>query len=252
MTRAHIRRTPIIFAVLAVLALAAVALAPLFYSVQAQDGSVPAKPTGLSATATHDQATLTWNNPGDDSITGYTILRRNIAEQDPGEFTTVSANTGTTDASHTDVGLAAETRYAYRIVAINDHGNSTRSDYVNVQTGTAPEPEPPAKPTGLSATVSHDSVTLTWNNPGDDSIDGYVILRRNRDTDAEGQFTELVNDTGTADTSYTDGNVAAETPYTYRIKAINAAGTSERSRWLHIDPGAKEGCQGHLAVGALP
>ena len=235
MTRAHIRQTPIIFAVLAVLALAAAALAPLFYSVQAQDGSVPAKPTGLSATATHDQATLTWNNPGDDSITGYTILRRNTAEQDPGEFTTVSANTGTTNASYTDVGLAAETRYAYRIVAINDHGNSTRSDYVNVQTGTAPEPEPPAKPTGLSAAVFHDSVTLTWNNPGDDSIDGYVILRRNRDTDAQGQFTELVNDTGSTDNAYNDDTVAAETLYTYRIKAINEHGTSERSRWLHID-----------------
>ena len=235
MTRAHIRRTPIIFAVLAVLALAAAALAPLFYSVQAQDGSVPAKPTGLSATATHDQATLTWNNPGDDSITGYTILRRNIAEQDPGEFTTVSANTGTTNASYTDVGLAAETRYAYRIVAINDQGNSTRSNYVNVETGVAPEPEPPAKPTGLSATASHDTVTLTWNNPGDDSIDGYVILRRNRDTDAQGQFTNLVNDTGSTDNAYNDDTVAAETPYTYRIKAINEHGTSERSRWLHID-----------------
>ena len=235
MTRAHIRRTPIIFAVLAVLALAAVTLAPLFYSAEAQDGSAPAKPTGLSATATHDQVVLTWDVTGDDTVTGYMILRRNIAEQDPGEFTTVSANTGTTDASYTDVGLAAETRYAYRIVAINDHGNSTRSNYVNVQTGTAPEPEPPAKPTGLSATASHDTVTLTWNNPGDSSITGYTILRRNRDTDAQGQFTELAPDTGSANTTYIDDNVAAETPYTYRIEAINEQGTSERSRWLHID-----------------
>ena len=29
--------------------------------------------------------------------------------------------------------------------------------------------------------------------------------------------------------------MAAETPYTYRIKAINAHGSSWRSRWLHID-----------------
>ena len=57
-----------------------------------------------------------------------------------------------------------------------------------------------------------------------------MILRRNRDTDAEGEFTTLVEDTGRADTSYTDDSVAAETPYTYRIKAINAHGTSERSR----------------------
>ena len=39
----------------------------------------------------------------------------------------------------------------------------------------------PDKPTGLSATVvSHDAVTLAWDNPQDDAITGYVILRRDR------------------------------------------------------------------------
>ena len=78
-------------------------------------------------------------------------------------------------------------------------------------------------------------MTLTWDDPNDDSITGYMILRRNRDTDAEGEFTTLVSDTGTADTTYTNDSVAAETPYTYRIKAINDQGVSERSRWFHID-----------------
>ena len=95
--------------------------------------------------------------------------------------------------------------------------------------------EPPAKPTGLSATPSHDRVVLTWDDPNDDTITGYVILRRNRETDAQGQFTELAPDTGTAATTYTDDTVAAETPYTYRIKAINEHGTSERSRWVHVE-----------------
>ena len=90
----------------------------------------------------------------------------------------------------------------------------------------AQEGAAPAKPTGLSAEVSHDSVTLTWDDPQDDSITGYVILRRNRETDAQGQFTELVADTGSAATTYADDSVAAETPYTYRIKAINAHGSS--------------------------
>ena len=45
----------------------------------------------------------------------------------------------------------------------------------------------------------------------------------------------LAPDTGTAATTYTDGTVAAETPYTYRIKAINEHGTSERSRWVHVE-----------------
>ena len=93
----------------------------------------------------------------------------------------------------------------------------------------------PAKPTGLSATATHDQVVLTWDDPGDDSITGYVVLRRLRYDDPKGHFDELVADTGTAATTYTDDTVKASTSYTYRIKAINGAGTSERSRWFHID-----------------
>ena len=100
----------------------------------------------------------------------------------------------------------------------------------------APEPtEPPDKPKGLEATSTHDSVTLTWDDPQDESITGYVILRRIPGDDPEGHFDVLVADTGTAATTYTDDTVAAETRYTYRIKAINQYGASERSRWVHID-----------------
>ena len=62
-----------------------------------------------------------------------------------------------------------------------------------------------------------------------------MILRRLPGVDPEGQFDELVANTGTAATTYTDDTVSPETRYTYRIKAINGAGTSERSRWYHID-----------------
>ncbi len=101
---------------------------------------------------------------------------------------------------------------------------------VQAQEGSAPD-----KPRGLDATATHDSVTLTWDDPQDDSITGYVILRRNRDTARKGEFRELVSDTGTAALTYTDDTVSAETRYTYRIKAINEHGVSERSRWFHID-----------------
>ena len=47
--------------------------------------------------------------------------------------------------------------------------------------------------------------------------------------DTVGEFSELVADTGTAATTYTDNTVAASTHYTYRIKAINEHGVSERS-----------------------
>ena len=198
----------------------------------AEPSEPPDRPRGLEATATHDSVTLTWDDPGDDSITGYVILRRVRENDQGGEFSVLVPDTGSAAATYTDDTVAASTTYTYRIKAINGAGTSERSRWFHIDIPAAPVPD---KPTGLSATAAHDSVTLTWNDPGDDSITGYVILRRLPGVDPEGQFDELVSNTGTAELTYTDDTVAAETRYTYRIKAINEHGTSERSRWYHID-----------------
>ena len=217
---------------LAALALAAVA--PLLgAAAHAQEGAAPAKPTGLSAEVSHDSVTLSWDDPQDDSITGYVILRRNRDTDAQGQFSELVADTGSAATSYTDESVAAETPYTYRIKAINAHGSSWRSRWLHIDTPAAPVPD---KPTGLTAAASHDS--------GDPDLGRSQRRQHHRLRDpaaqpryrrAEGQFSELVADTGSAATTYTDETVAAETPYTYRIKAINAHGSSERSRWLHID-----------------
>ncbi len=198
----------------------------------AQPTEPPAKPTGLDATASHDSVTLTWDDPGDDSITGYVILRRIPGVDPEGHFDVLVANTGTAATTYTDDTVSAETRYTYRIKAINGAGTSERSRWFHIDVPAAPVPD---KPTGLEATATHSQVTLTWDDPGDDTITGYVILRRVRENNTGGDFSVLVADTGSAATTYTDDTVAAGTTYTYRIKAINEHGTSERSSWFHID-----------------
>ena len=193
---------------------------------------IPDKPTGLSATASHDAITLTWEDPGDDTITGYVILRRLRYDDPSGHFDELVADTGTAATTYTDEGKAITVQVSFT----DDAGNGETLTSAATDAVAAAEPsEPPAKPKGLSATASHGSVTLTWDDPGDDTITGYVILRRVRVNNTGGEFSELVADTGTAATTYTDDTVAASTTYTYRIKAINGAGTSERSRWFHID-----------------
>ena len=198
----------------------------------AQPTEPPAKPRNLSATATHDSVILAWDDPGDDSITGYVILRRIPGVDPEGHFDELVADTGSAATTYTDNTVSAETRYTYRIKAINGAGTSERSRWVHIDTPAAPVPD---KPTGLEATASHGQVVLTWDDPEDDSITGYVILRRVRVNDQGGDFSVLVADTGSAAATYTDDTVAANTTYTYRIKAINEHGTSERSRWFHID-----------------
>ena len=84
---------------------------------------------------------------------------------------------------------------------------------------------PPAKPQGLLAAAMHNSVSLFWTDPGDDTITGYQILRG---PDAA-NLAVLVNDTGNASASYTDDTVTAETAYAYAIKARNANGLSPQS-----------------------
>ena len=69
----------------------------------------------------------------------------------------------------------------------DDAGNEETLTSAATDAVAAAEPaEPPAKPRGLSATATHDSVTLTWDDPQDDSITGYVILRRVRVNDEGG------------------------------------------------------------------
>ena len=193
----------------------------------AQPTEPPAKPRKLDATAT-----VTWDDPGDDSITGYVILRRIPGVDPQGHFDELVADTGSAATTYTDNTVAAGTTYTYRIKAVNGAGTSERSRWYHIDVPAAPVPD---KPTGLEATESDGQVVLTWDDPGDDSITGYVILRRVRENNTGGDFSVLVADTGTAATTYTDATVAAGTTYTYRIKAINEHGTSERSRWFHID-----------------
>ena len=121
MIRTDRRRFPILFAAIAALALA---MTLLFSPVQAQEGSVPDKPTGLSATATHDQVVLTWDDPGDASITGYVILRRVRVNNTGGDFSELVADTGTVAPPPTPTTtVVASTTYTYRIKAINEHGD---------------------------------------------------------------------------------------------------------------------------------
>ena len=151
----------------------------------AQPTEPPATPKNLSATASHDSVTLTWDDPGDDSITGYVILRRIPGVDPEGHFDVLVADTGTAATTYTDDTVSAETRYTYRIKAINGAGTSERSRWSHIDVPAAPVPD---KPTGLEATESHGQVVLTWDDPGDDSITGYVILRRVRENDTGGDF----------------------------------------------------------------
>ena len=61
------------------------------------------------------------------------------------------------------------------IRATNSEGSD---DWTVTYTTAVPPATVPAAPTGFAATVTHNSVSLTWADPGDASITSYQILRR--------------------------------------------------------------------------
>ena len=113
----------------------------------AQDASVPARPTGLSAVPTHHIVTLTWDDPGDASITHYEILRRDRAIHEVGEFVTINADTGSSATTYADATVQPEQSYVYRVKAVNAHGVSESSGFSRADTPAAPAVEPTLEPT---------------------------------------------------------------------------------------------------------
>ena len=108
--------------------------------------------------------------------------------------------------------------------------SSTGSNTVGAQQGTVPD-----KPTGVVVTATHDSVSLTWEDPADSTITHYQIFRRDRAVHDPGEFVEIDSNTGSAATSYTDANVEPEGSYVYRVKAVNAHGASHWSDYRRAD-----------------
>ena len=94
-------------------------------------------------------------------------------------------------------------------------------------------PSPPPK--NLRTVRDKAAVELTWDAPGDALVIGYRIDRRSA---GEGRSEEqtLVEDTGSADTGYTDQSAKSGVEYEYRVSARTADGLGEASEWVSAGP----------------
>ena len=155
------RRLPILL-----VALAALVLTLTGAPVEAQQGSVPAAPTGLAvASVSHNSVELEWDDPNDDSITHYQVLRRDREIHEVGEFVTIDSNTGSDAASYTDDTVEPEKSYVYRVKAVNRHGASGQSRYARADTPGAP---PGAGPlAGFTVVDASDQTVVGTLTDGD-------------------------------------------------------------------------------------
>ena len=160
-----------------------------------------------------------------------TVTYAITAGNDAGAFAIGASSGAITVAAALDY----ETTTSYALTVTASHGQSATTAPVAI-TVTDVVDTLPAKPTNLTATVNDNgSITLSWDDPADDSITGYQILRR-RPSEGEKTLLVYVENTGSSATSYTDTSVTAGVRHVYRIKAINAIGLSETSHFVRIEP----------------
>lgn len=98
-------------------------LAAMSFAAHAQ----PSTPSDFFATPGDASATLTWRDPSNSSITGYSVRHAASASAftgaSPPAWTVISASNATT-TSHTVTGLANGTRYHFQLRATNSDGDS--------------------------------------------------------------------------------------------------------------------------------
>ena len=186
----------------------------------------PAIPTGLTAeTIAHDTVTLTWDDPQDDSVTGYAVVRWKLGYNSG--IVTIAPDTGTADTGYTDEKVEPETEYIYNVKSINAQGESEKSEPLRVKTAPAPDPADLA-PANLTVELVDGQVVLGWDAPVLDAgaVTGYEVLRAR----GEDESTTLVADTGSSATAYTDETAdAAGENYAYRVKAVRDGERSQAS-----------------------
>ena len=170
--------------------------------------TLPAAPTSLWPVPGDGEVTLSWTDPDSDTITSHEV------STDGGNFTDIpNSGHGQTNATgYTVAGLSNGTEYTFKLRARNISGPGRAS------TVTATPRAPPAAPANLLATAGDGRVTLSWTNPGDNTIRKYQVS-----TDGGGTFNHMNGSSYTTTTHIVTG-LSNGTAYPLALRAVNAIG----------------------------
>ena len=131
------------------------------------------------------------------------------------------------DHAGTSIEIAAGNAKTY-VVGVRARNSAGGSGWRNSAPSGPYEPpppsEPPATPAGLTATAGDGSVTLAWDDPGDDGISGYEYIARWTGV-AWGPWTAIAG-SDAATTSVAIEGLENGAEYRFKLRAVNAAGAS--------------------------
>ncbi|TGG90098.1 MAG: hypothetical protein ERJ67_11550, partial [Aphanocapsa feldmannii 277cV] len=186
-----------------------------FSMVSAAPLAVPDAPSNLTPFPRDTQLWLFWDDPDNDTITGYHI----------------SSDGGTTFRLHNDnsvgallTGLSNGITYTFAVRAVNGSGHGP---WVTVS---ATPVAVPAAPSDLSVTTSHREATLSWSDPGNATISRYELS-----TDGGSTFS-AISSSNASTTSHTVTGLTNGTPYTFALRAVNGSGNSDAATLTATTP----------------
>ncbi len=203
-------------------------------------------PTAVTATkATNDSIDVAWTAPTD--LPSGRFLNTYFVLQTTNDgvrwmnatngFTFTADPQNTPPATMVGIGgLDADTCYGFRVYSTSNgdpennilSNTSALSDPAYATTGTITSA--PGVPTGLTATASGPTaINLAWTAPSGSNrcnISGYEI---EWSADGNDPWTDVIANTMSTATTYTDAGLSAATTRHYRVKAINSAGTGSAS-----------------------
>jgi len=200
-------------------------------------GVAPRAPSGLAVSVSGTKASLSWKDNSANE-TGFILQRANDGGFVSG-LTVVELAPNTT--SYVDSTIKSNTTYFYRVLARDRVGDTW--DYSNPALNVIPvgggfpslaldsnfsapvmigqAPAAPAAPSTLVATLQPGPlVRLTWRDNSNNET-GFAIERSVNGS----AFAALVT-VGSNITSYVDSSVTAGNTYNYRVRSVNAGGSS--------------------------
>ena len=182
-------------------------------SVQAMPRGLPTPPMNLSVKYGDGFIHIYWDRPLSNEgapITGYRIYRNS---------TPPILVTGD-NRDYNDTDIMNGVRFSYAVSALNEVGESEKTDLVwGFPLDIPVEIEPPGPPRNLSIRIDNDMFILEWDSPeydGGSKISSYRIYRS---LSADGYF-DMVDSIDS--TSWSDNNITGNTEYHYHVTAFNS------------------------------